>query len=273
MIEAYLDESGIHDKAKICIIAGYFGGPSQLKRLESAWKKTLEEFSFPMKDFHAKDLMKNPKHLPMLNALADEVGKQKKVDPVSQGIVVNDFLSLVLEERKFLTGAVIDAHSGKLVTSGCPSKPYFVPFQNIIKVVTDAAPRGGKAHFSFGIDREFSEYAVALWRQILEISPKSKPNSTWKSRERLGEPMSPKATETAQLQAADLLVHACYLQTISLDPANPPAHVVRILKGCLGNSRSRSDHVFQDKECLEKTLEHAHRAAPRWKNKGQPNAV
>lgn len=28
MIDAYLDESGIHDKAAICVIAGYFGGRS-----------------------------------------------------------------------------------------------------------------------------------------------------------------------------------------------------------------------------------------------------
>ena len=61
-----------------------------------------------------------------------------------------------------MTGATLDPKSRKLVTSGCPSKPYFVPFQNIIKVVTDAAPRGGKAHFSFGINTQFAEYAVAL---------------------------------------------------------------------------------------------------------------
>ena len=40
-IEAYFDESGIHDRARICAAGGYFGGPGQMKRLECAWKRTL----------------------------------------------------------------------------------------------------------------------------------------------------------------------------------------------------------------------------------------
>ena len=36
MIDAYLDESGIHDGADICVVAGYFGGPSQFKKLALA---------------------------------------------------------------------------------------------------------------------------------------------------------------------------------------------------------------------------------------------
>lgn len=49
MIDAYLDESGIHDGSKVCVIAGYFGGPGQMKRFEKAWKETLARYSFPMK--------------------------------------------------------------------------------------------------------------------------------------------------------------------------------------------------------------------------------
>jgi hypothetical protein len=91
MIDAYLDESGIHEGAKVCVIAGYFGGSGQMKRLEKAWKKTLAEHSFEMKDFHAKDLIKVPKHALMLKSLAKLIGEQPRVYPVAYGIVVDDF--------------------------------------------------------------------------------------------------------------------------------------------------------------------------------------
>jgi uncharacterized protein DUF3800 len=211
MIDAYLDESGIHDGSKVCVIAGYFGGPGQMKRFEKAWKKTLAEYSFPMKDFHAKDVLKIPKHAPMLRALAKLAGEQPKVYPVAFGIVVDDFYAFSKDERRFLTGAMLGNKSGKLSTSGCPSKPYFCPFQQVIKIVTGYAPVGGKAHFSFGVNRPFAEYALALFKQMHAQNDMEKPWSTWNSRHSLGEPFFPSAEETAPLQAADLLVHLVYL--------------------------------------------------------------
>jgi hypothetical protein len=269
MIQAYLDESGIHDGAKICVIAGYFGGPAQLKRLERAWKQTMREFSFEMKDFHAKDLIKNADYWPMLFALADTVGMQRKVYPLSEAVVVDDFLAFSLEERRFLTGAVLLPGSGKLATSGCPSKAYFVPFLNVVKTVTDAAPRGGKAHFAFGIDKQFSEYAVAVFKELAKHASVNRLEQArdWKTSDRLGDPIFPKAAETPQLQAADLLVHVRYLQLTSPDRANPPAQVGRILRGCLANSRATSDHVFQDRECLKAVLSNARQLFPRWRAK------
>jgi hypothetical protein len=114
MIDAYLDESGIHDGAKVCVIAGYFGGPGQMKRFERAWKETLAKYSFPMKDFHAKDLIKSQKHLPMLKSLAKTAGQQPKVYPVAYGLVVDDFytFSLAVEAQE-----VVPIQAG--ARSGC----------------------------------------------------------------------------------------------------------------------------------------------------------
>jgi len=234
MIDAYLDESGIHDGAKMCVIAGYFGSPGQMRKLEKAWKKTLADFRFPMKDFHAKNLLKTKKYIPMLKELARAVGQQKKVYPVTWAIVVEDFNSFTLEQRRFMTGATLSPMSRKLVTSGCPTKPYFVPFISIIKVVTDAAPIGGKANFSFGIDRQFARYAIALFKQIVENADKDRPISTWKSRDRLGNALFPLATETAQLQAADLLVHVSYRMLddwrASGTTGQSPSHIYELLE-------------------------------------------
>jgi hypothetical protein len=270
MINAYLDESGFHEGAKMCVIAGYFGGPGQMRLLEKARDKTLSDFGFSMKDFHAKDLIKIRDRRPMLKALARVVGEQKKIYPVTWAIVVADFNSFSLEQRKFLTGATLSP-SGKLITSGCPNKPYFVPFQQIIRVVTDAASVGGKAHFSFGINIQFAEYAIALFKQIVDNPPpKDSSISTWKSRDRLGTPLFPLAAETAPLQAADLLVHTTYRM---LDDwrstgktGQSPSYIYELLELSTANMRSPAEHVFQNKVLMRKMIDQAKSIAPHWKD-------
>jgi hypothetical protein len=270
MIDAYLDESGIHDGAKVCVIAGYFGLPRKMRKLEEAWKRVLKAHAFPMGDFHAKNLLKKSDSYPMLKKLARAIGDQRNVFPVTQAIIVEDFYSLSLSQRKFITGAMIDPVSGKLITSGCPNKPYFAPFQNIVKLITDATPIGGKAHFSFGLDRQFSEYALDMFSRITKDATVDKPYSDWKSKSRLGHASFPLAAETAQLQAADLLVHLTYRiledwiacgETGKSDP-----HVYKLLELCHVNMRSKGDHVYQDKNLLHQIIVQAKQLAPRWKD-------
>jgi hypothetical protein len=272
MIEAYLDESGIHDTAKMCVIAGYFGGPGQMRKLEKAWKKTLVKYKFPMRNFHAKSLLKTRDHRPMLRDLAQVVGEQKKLYPVTYAIVIDDFYCFSLAQRRFLTGAILGATSGKLLTSGCPDKPYFAPFQNILKIVTDAAPVGGKAHFSFGLNTQFSKYALALFKQIVDNPPpKDSAIATWKSRDRLGMPLFPLAADTAQLQAADLLVHLEYRMLddwrTTGKTGESPDHIYELLGLAWANRRSDSDHVYQNKENIQKAIDQAKTLAPHWKDK------
>jgi hypothetical protein len=268
MIDAYLDESGIHDKAKVCLIAGYFGGPGQMKRLDRAWRKTLADFNFPMEEFHAKDLLKSRDAQPMLRALAKVAGEQRKVHPIAYGIVVDDFFSFSMDERRFLTGATLMQQSGKLVTSGYPSKPYFTPFQNIIKVVTDYAPVGGKAHFYFGLGRPFSEYALKMFEQIKSQGDMKKAYSSWTSRDRLGDSSFPLAQSTAPLQAADLMAHSIYLHMQEEIAAGRSGDFTKLPLGiarlCVANGIS-SNLVYQNKECLRETLDQARSLCPAWK--------
>jgi len=272
MIDAYLDESGIHDGAKVCVIAGYFGGPGQMKRFERAWKDTLSAYSFPMKDFHAKDLLKIPKHMPMLKALARMAGRQSKIYPVAYGLVVDDFYSFNRDERRFLTGAALGTKSGRLLTSGCPSKPYFCPFQQVVKIVTRYAPVGGKAHFNFGLNRPFAEYALELFKQLQSDDFKERPEpfNTWDARDRLGEPLFPLAEETAPLQAADLLVHLFYQHVTakvkSGERGNFKMWPSELEVLCLANVQDpRRELVYQNKENMQKTIDAAKAVSPKWK--------
>src|SRR5208283_2154203 len=108
MIDAYLDESGIHDGAAICAIAGYFGGRGQWRKFESDWKYLLHTFGVPMERFHAKDLFPKPRgfflhhwdssrHPAFLDAIAETIIRHKKIHPVGFGIVIDDFNSYPLQ--------------------------------------------------------------------------------------------------------------------------------------------------------------------------------
>jgi hypothetical protein len=61
MLDAYLDESGIHAESKICVIAGYFGGHGQWKKFERDWKRLLRRFEVPIEEFHTKNLFPKPR--------------------------------------------------------------------------------------------------------------------------------------------------------------------------------------------------------------------
>jgi hypothetical protein len=158
-------------------------------------------------------------------------------------------------QRRRLTGAT--AHAGKLVTSGCPTKPYFVPFQLCLMRVTSYVKAGRKAHFSFGVDRSFANYAGALFRQA-KTRVKNNPATEWKNKNQLGDIFFPMASETPELQAADLLAYLTYLHLVGRIKAGiGPLKPNGLLALCLRNSRSQDDHGFQDKTCLADALSKA----------------
>jgi hypothetical protein len=238
-----------------------------MKRFDQAWRETLAEYKFPMKDFHARDLLKSRDARPMLESLAKISGAQRKIHPIAYGIVIDDFNGFSLDERRFLTGATL-MHSGRLVTSGCPNEPYFPPFQNIIKVVTDYAPVGGKAHFFFGLGRPFAEYALTMFNQIKSQTEMKRSIKTWTSRDRLGDPAFPRAEDTPVLQAADLLTHAIYLhmqEQIALGKSGDftrfPSGLARL---CLTDARA-DNLLYQNNTCLQKMLDQAKNLCPAWK--------
>jgi hypothetical protein len=77
MIQAYFDESGIHQGSNALVIAGYFGTTAQWKAFRKKWLKVMGDFDFPLKDFHTTDLIRQRAHEPMLAALADAVARSE----------------------------------------------------------------------------------------------------------------------------------------------------------------------------------------------------
>jgi hypothetical protein len=127
-----------------------------------------------------------------------------------------------------------------------------VPFQLCVRRITEHTPQDGKAHFFFGLDRPFAEYARVLFRQM---KLPTHPISEWLTRDRIGDPSFPLASETPQLQAADLLVHLTYLHILEhLKEKGRGIQPSGNLRTCLRNACHVTDHAFQDKDNLLRTL-------------------
>lgn len=263
MIEAYLDESGIHDGAPVCVIAGYFGGIGQWKKFEARWRKTLARFNVPLEKFHAKELIKrtgffsgwkNSDHSAFLDAITAAI-IEYKIHPASVGIVLDDFRACSLPQQQFLTGAKID--HGKVVTSGNPSKPYFAPFQAVIDIICGYAPVGGKAHFFFGLDRHFAGYAMEYMKAIAQ-------DTQVRFSDRIGIPSFPLAKETPQLQAADYLSYLTYQDMQERVKNNrhqlPPSR----LHSILARGISSDDFLYFEKDSIRETLEKTYALQGNW---------
>jgi hypothetical protein len=266
MIDAYLDESGIHEGAACCVIAGFFGGRGQWKKFEEAWKQLLRDFKVPMEKFHAKHFYPEPKPDTWFNdqwsrrddcklfhdAIADTISRYKKIHPVTAGIIVPAFNSFSLNDRRFLTGAK-SSIKGELVSQGSPERPYFVPFLMVVRQICEYAPVGGKAHFLFGIDRSFYRYATVLFEQISNDQLRIGSSLEWK--DRLGISSAPRAANTAQLQAADFLAYLTYRHMLDTGHLLGAVQPTALLLKCIQNRRSDEDFYFCTKANLEATLE------------------
>jgi hypothetical protein len=265
MIHAYLDESGIHKGANICLVAGYFGGAGQWRKFERDWKKALALSEVPLDQFHALNFVKrrgpffgwtDADHNTLFQRLVRAITAHK-ISPVTVGLVVDDFDSFSLVQRHFFTGAMLKP-TGDL-TSGCPSKPYFVPYQRIIKRIAGYAPVGGKADFYFGLDTPFAKYAEELYNRII-AGPMAAGN-----RSRLGTISFPLAKETPQLQAADLLA---FLTKQRMEECHAKGDWYVLpnswLASCNAKTQVPEDHTFIDKRFLRDALQLSYKDVGNW---------
>lgn len=247
MIRAYLDESGIHDGAKVCVIGGYFAGEGRWRRFESEWKGLLAEYEISMERFHAAEFLKTRNRFQVLKSLADLIASHERIRPITAGIIVNDFYSFSLTERKYLTGGT--PQKGKWITPGCPTTPYFVPFQRcIVEIAEKYVGDHETLNLFFGLNSSFAKYAGKLVQEMKESAVRL----PWKKR--LGATAFPPAKQTPQLQAADLLVHLTYQHMLSGSAPIEDRPPGALLKRCIQNRRSYQDFFFLTRENMEQAL-------------------
>lgn len=268
MINAYLDESGIHDDAAICLVSGYFGGPGQWRKLEIAWRKVLAKADVPLEKFHALDLiehrkfffgMSREKHKKLIDDLTYAL-IQYQIYPISYGVILADFAALTMPQKHFFTGATIDdkVNPGKLKNNGNPNKPYFMPFLQCVKRLSLYASVGGKTHYFFGLDRPFYNYALEMFKMIKEHP--DKPQAA-----QIGNAHLPLAKDTPQLQAADFLCYLTYKHMLDSHKKNDwsrwPEHPLGTL---LRKRRHADDCIFYNHEVMADVLQTTYERSGNW---------
>jgi hypothetical protein len=266
-LECYLDESGTHSNAEVCTVSGYVAGKGQFNKFDSLWNEALADFGVPY--FHAKEFWArvNGKRIDpyagwddkkddeFLGRLAIAITSHK-LSPISCTIFNGDFFKCGERLRKYLTGAQVK--NAKFVTSGCPSRPYYMAFLLCVTTAVSFVPTGGRSKVQYfcGLDRVMRGYAAEFLGQILE-------HPDTKNRECIGNIDFPLAAKTSALQAADLLAYLTYQHALNKlkDWNTEPANLLRV---CLQRTRSLEDHHYLNKEGLELIIAETRPALRQW---------
>lgn len=246
MIEAYYDESGIHDGAKLCAVGGFYGTHAAWRKFEREWNRIIFRYGLVDHGFHAKRFFarndKGERVSPyagwtddkanrFLDALIQSV-MRNRVFPIAHGIIVNHWNALDISTRRWLTGGKYV--KGKFVSTGSPNRSYYVPFQFC---VLDSAKYSGTSdaiHFFAGLDRTFAGYARVLYKQLLK-------DGRLKCRPRLGTLSFPLSKDTPGIQAADLLVYQMYEFNRDKLDKKRPVPMPHVLKRLIKNRKHGQD--------------------------------
>jgi len=263
MLEAYIDESGIHDTAHACVMAGYWGGENQWRRFERRWKKIIEDANTPgLKEFHAVEFWKRSKDGKrvglyrdwteekagaFLDSLLACIGEHR-IFPTITTLVVSEWKKLTKDERIFLTGGRYDRHKREWVTFGAPNRTYFLPFQFCIVQPAEASRGDVTVNYVFDLNKQFKHYAADLYKL-------TKNDKKVKCRTRMGELSFLVGEDAPGLQAADLLAYEAYQYSRArTSKPDQPIEMSATFQAAVRNKRNSTTFCFLNRQGLEVVL-------------------
>lgn len=276
MIEAYMDESGIHDGAHVCVVAGYWGLTKKWKRFESQWSQIIEGAKEPtLKEFHSTKFWYADGTRKGIFAQGDDSKAEEFVDdlvscivetnlfPTSAVLVIEDWKKLNKYERMFLTGGYYDLDNQHWITTGAPNKTYFLPFQFAVVGPAIHCRAGLHVNYTFDLNKQFKNHVVDLYTLL-------KSDQKLQSRHRLGALDLEESQRAVGLQAADLLAYQTYkFSKLRLARKEPfkSQEVPQLLRRLITNRIEDDDFPFFDTEGLNVALHNlpAHMRSPGWK--------
>lgn len=263
MVEAYMDESGIHDGAHVCVIAGYWGSKKNWIRFEKRWREILNAANEPpLKEFHSTDFWHEDDSRKGVFAKWSDAKADKfihdlitcivdaKIIPTDATLVVSEWNKLNLDERRFLTGGHYHPTEKKWATFGAPNRTYFLPFQFAVVNPALACSPGLHVHYTFDLHKQFKNYASDLF-ELLKL------DKTLEWAHRLGSLTMESSEAAPGLQAADLLAYRSYKHAKVRIAKDRPMHLNELpllLRGLLTNIKSFQDFPFFDADGLNKAL-------------------
>jgi len=215
MLQAYFDESGIHDDAHTCVVAGYTGSVAAWKKFERPWRRLLKKYSIT--EFHAQKFWSfqgRGKRASPFHTWADHeattflaeafaILEKSRVAPIAAAVPNKDWRELPREYRHFLTGGDYDVVTQAAATPGAPTKSYYLALAACISNAARHALAGTTVHFVLDLNQQLAPYAIALFQKFKE-------RGTARVRSRLGSINFDSSEAALPLQAADMLAFLIY---------------------------------------------------------------
>lgn len=181
-----MDESGIHEEAHVCVIAGYWGSQKKWVRFEKCWPQILRSANEPpLKEFHSTEFWNSTGERRGVFAKWSEAKADRfindliacivetKVFPASAMLVTEEWKKLNIDERRFLTRGYYHRVTKKWLTPGAPNKTYFWPFYFAIGTPAIHCKPGLHVHYTLDLNKQFKNHAVNLYA-LLKNDPKFK---------------------------------------------------------------------------------------------------
>lgn len=219
------DESGIHDSAVVCLLAGYIASVPQWTLFTERWNRILVEYD--VADFHSKDFFASSdgrrvgKYLSLSAAERRSYGgwtDQRANDfiagltsvidagnvyAIGAAVDVPAFRAFTYGERRFLTGGWFDGTYWK--NSGAPSKPYFLVYDHCLVEAGNQTKAGLKTLFIFDEQHQYESRAIEQFGASTVVLGMK--NKTGPPANRLAGVFFRSRRGAPGLQAADLYAH------------------------------------------------------------------
>jgi hypothetical protein len=275
MIEAFMNESGIHDGAHVCVIAGYWGSAKKWGHFESRWKEIIRDANEPsLKEFHSTEFWysdgrrkgvfacwTDAKADQFISDLADCI-VESRIFPTASTLVTADWEKLNRDERMLLTGGYYDLANEKWMHQGAPNKRYFLPFQFAVVHPAAYSSPGLHVHYVFDLNKQFKQHALNLFA-LMKTDPKMQ------CRHRIGGLDFEIGEVAVGLQAADLFAYQNYqFSKLRIARGRPfkKSELPDLLRRLATNAVSDNDFPFFDKEGLNVALHNlpAHLRSAGW---------
>lgn len=208
--KAFIAESGIHDGASVCVVAGYVGSLGEWRRFERAWGPHASAPGFHSKEFFARDntgtrvgpyrgwddVRARRYFSTLLNTVLG-----LKLYPIGALVDVRAFQKYTEDERRIMTGGKLTPR-GKWAQTGAPSKPYFLAFWKAVTRATEITDRKDwNIDFVFDQQNQYESLALQTFKGL-----KADLDEDYTSR--LGSAVFASRRDAIALQAADMLAHA-----------------------------------------------------------------
>ena|SRR5688572_24751802 len=212
VLESYCDESGIHEGAPVCVVAGWIATARNWQLFEDRWLRASGGVDFHGKEFFVRDPSgervgpykgwSDDKAQTYLRGLVHAI-TTSDIKPVGSVINVAAFKSFSLDDRKWLTGASWSPKRQKWLTSGAPTRPYYLGFVECLEGSALSVKKPGwTVNFCFDQQHELAPWALLFFQNAKKgDSPQAK---------RLGDAIFKSKAGVGALQAADMLAHSFY---------------------------------------------------------------